>query len=51
MKKLCLLLTLFVLLPACPRRVVINPEDVPAKNSSDWTIVSEPKKPAPPGAK
>lgn len=30
-------------LPACARRVVLDPEVALAKNSADWTIKSEPR--------
>ncbi len=33
-----------VLLPACARRVVLDPEVALQKNSADWTVKSEPRK-------
>jgi len=42
-----LILLVFVLgltLPACARRVVLDPEVAFEKNSADWTVKSEPRK-------
>jgi hypothetical protein len=41
--KALLVLAALVALAGCPRRVVINPEDVPGKNSADWQVKSEPR--------
>ena len=29
---------------SCARRVVVNPDVVPQKNSADWTVKSEPRR-------
>ena len=46
MKKNIVLLAVILgmTLPACARRVVLDPEVALQKNSADWTVKSEPRK-------
>lgn len=47
-KVVAVAILLGVTLAGCPRHVVLDPEVAAQKNSKDWTVKSEPRKPAPP---
>ncbi len=47
MKAFIVLILLVMWLVGCARHVVVKPEEVPALNSTDWTVTSEPAKTVP----
>ena len=47
MKALIVLILLVVWLFGCARHVVVKPGEVPALNSTDWTVTTEPAKTVP----